>query len=60
LALENGEFKAIQGVRELFDIFDMPQSSQDEETVPSTKIVLIGRHLEDHDFGHSLICSLQL
>lgn len=57
LALEDGRTKIIQGVRELFEIFDAPVSGQGEgESVGQTgKVVLIGRHVTEFDFAKSLI-----
>lgn len=51
---DDGKEKIIQGVREIFDIFDSP--SQQPESMPSRagKIVVIGRHLDDFDFRKSL------
>ena len=52
LVFANGKIKMVQGVREIFEILDS------EETVSSTpspgKIVVIGRHVRDVDFGRSL------
>lgn len=55
LAIENGQTKIIQGVRELFEIFDSPDSSQENSANNTGKIVLIGRHVADYDFGASLL-----
>ncbi len=61
LALAGGAEKVIQGVRELFEIFSPPPGgggggggSGEREASGASKIVLIGRHLEDFDFGRSL------
>lgn len=57
LALESGETKIIQGVRELFEIFDAPAS--DEQGANRTgKVVLIGRHVTDTDFEKSLLAAV--
>lgn len=61
LALEDGQTKIIQGVRELFEIFDAPKSSgggEDEATDQTGKIVLIGRQVTDFDFEKSLLAAL--
>ncbi|KAK4237301.1 CobW/HypB/UreG, nucleotide-binding domain-containing protein [Achaetomium macrosporum] len=51
---DDGSVKIIQGVREIFDIFDSP-SHQPASDVPHVgKLVLIGRHLDDFDFRKSL------
>jgi G3E family GTPase len=59
LVLEGNGEKIIQGVRELFEIFDSPDSDGSsvvsaEERQKSGKMVLIGRHLQDFDFERSL------
>ncbi|KAK3400149.1 CobW/HypB/UreG, nucleotide-binding domain-containing protein [Sordaria brevicollis] len=57
LVLEDGSEKMIQGVREIFEIFDSPDSS---ESQAAGKLVLIGRHLVDFDFPTSLSQTLGL
>lgn len=50
LPLSNGDVKIVQGVREVFEILDSPESSDSiVETTSQTrgKIVLIGRYLVD-------------
>lgn len=59
LELSNGEVKVIQGVRELFEIFDSPSPGRDKEESAQGKMVLIGRHLEDFDFKASLLAALR-
>jgi G3E family GTPase len=54
LALADGKEKIIQGVRELFEIFDSPSQGDGHTPSESGKLVLIGRHLDDFDFEHSL------
>ncbi|KAK0629881.1 CobW/HypB/UreG, nucleotide-binding domain-containing protein [Bombardia bombarda] len=55
LILENGSEKMVQGVRELFEIFDSPlQPSSSSSSQGSGKLVLIGRHLANLDFQTSL------
>jgi hypothetical protein len=52
---DDGSEKIIQGVREIFDIFDSPSQPQPASNVPRVgKLVLIGRHLGDYDFRKSL------
>ncbi len=57
LALSNGQTKVVQGVRELFDIFD-PAGSGGEVT-RSSKMVLIGRHLDGFDWEGSLKATVE-
>ncbi|KAL2267635.1 hypothetical protein VTJ83DRAFT_4912 [Remersonia thermophila] len=51
---KDGQEKLIQGVREIFDIFDSPSQPQREPPAAMGKIVLIGRHLDDKSFTKSL------
>ncbi|EGO59075.1 hypothetical protein NEUTE1DRAFT_60112 [Neurospora tetrasperma FGSC 2508] len=51
LVLEDGSEKIVQGVREIFEIFEGPDKSQGQA---AGKLVLIGRHLVDFDFPTSL------
>jgi G3E family GTPase len=56
LPLSNGDVKIVQGVREVFEILDSPESSHSKvKTTLQTrgKIVLIGRHLVDVPFEAS-------
>ncbi|PSR77124.1 CobW/HypB/UreG, nucleotide-binding domain-domain-containing protein [Coniella lustricola] len=56
LAVKNEKTKIIQGVRELFEIFDAPTSNgQDLE---AGKVVLIGRRVTDFDFKSSLLAAI--
>ncbi|KUI68841.1 COBW domain-containing protein 1 [Cytospora mali] len=59
LAVENGNVKIIQGVRELFEIFDAPASGEQEGVSQTGKIVLIGRHVTELDFERSLLEALK-
>ncbi|KUI60717.1 COBW domain-containing protein 1 [Cytospora mali] len=59
LAVENGNVKIIQGVRELFEIFDAPTSGDQEGASQTGKIVLIGRHVTEFDFERSLLEALK-
>ncbi|KAJ4412423.1 hypothetical protein N0V82_008818 [Gnomoniopsis sp. IMI 355080] len=61
LALEDGTIKIIQGVRELFEIFDAPAPASGEGDVASQagKIVLIGRHTTEFDFQKSLLAAIE-
>ncbi|KAK3379913.1 CobW/HypB/UreG, nucleotide-binding domain-containing protein [Lasiosphaeria ovina] len=55
LFLRDGGEKMVQGVREVFDIFDSPAPLLDEGGGGRVgKMVLIGRHLDDYDFSSSL------
>ncbi len=60
LVLESGVEKMIQGVREVFEIFDNPSQSSEKGGVGGGKVVLIGRHLGDHDFPGDLQRALGL
>ena len=51
LVLSTGRVKMVQGVREIFEILD---SDETVATPAPGKIVVIGRHLRDVDFGQSL------
>ncbi|KAH9439535.1 hypothetical protein MCOR02_003085 [Pyricularia oryzae] len=55
LELSSGEIKLIQGVRELFEIFDGPREAAESH---GGKVILIGRHLQQFDFAESLRASL--
>lgn len=57
LTVGNGEIKIIQGVRELFEIFDAP-ASDEVGTSNTGKVVLIGRHVVDFDFEKSLLAAI--
>lgn len=59
LALEDGTTKIIQGVRELFEIFDAPTSSEGDGASQAGKIVLIGRHVIDFNFEKSLLAAIK-
>lgn len=59
LAVENGDVKILQGVRELFEIFDAPASGEEEGASQTGKVVLIGRHVTDFDFERSLLKAIQ-
>lgn len=60
LVLKEGGVKVIQGVRELFEIFDPPAEAGGPSNTQglSGKIVLVGRQLEGFDFPSSLKASL--
>ncbi len=51
---DSGKEKIIQGVREIFDIFDSPSQQPDSNGSRAGKLVIIGRHLGDFDFQKSL------
>ena len=59
LLLDDGSEKMVQGVREIFEIFDSPaatrSTSSSDNTPDAGKMVLIGRHLGDFDFETSLL-----
>lgn len=67
LVLRDGGDKVVQGVRELFEIFDTPSASaqdgpsaqtQSADAPQQSKLVLIGRRLGRFDFDQSLRLSL--
>ncbi|KAL1879363.1 hypothetical protein VTK73DRAFT_7094 [Phialemonium thermophilum] len=58
LVLKDGGEKMIQGVREIFEIMDNPESQSDGRHVTG-KVVLIGRHLADFDFQGSLLMTIR-
>ncbi len=51
LVFEGGDVKMLQGVREIFELIDAPES--DEPTPEAGKIIFIGRHLRGVDFETS-------
>lgn len=58
LGLSDGREKMVQGVRELFEIFDNPHSAPEASLAPrkdAGKIVIIGRHLDKYNFERSLL-----
>lgn len=58
LPLSNGEVKIVQGVREVFEILDLPESSNSKVDVTSRttgKIVFIGRRIIDIPFEKSFL-----
>lgn len=57
LVVQNGRTKIIQGVRELFEIFDAP-SGDEEGKSEEGKVVLIGRHVTDFNFQKSLLAAI--
>lgn len=59
LVVRNGGTKIIQGVRELFEIFDAPLSVDHGGAIETGKVVLIGRHVTDFDFQKSLLAAIQ-
>lgn len=60
LVLEDGKNRIIQGVRELFEIFDAPSSTAESEGLSQTgKLVLIGRHVTDYEFEKSLLVAIK-
>lgn len=60
LVFKNGDVKMVQGVREVFEIFDAEQSSLQNDGPPQAgKIVLIGRGAQELNFERSLLDALQ-
>lgn len=55
LLLNNGDEKMVQGVREIFEIFDNARSETGEDGRAGGKMVLIGRFLTEYDFEKSLL-----
>jgi CCR4-NOT transcription complex subunit 2 len=63
LVFENGEVKMVQGVREVFEIFEPPGTSEsagNKDAPKSGKIVLIGRQLGEFDLETSFLSALKL
>lgn len=61
LPFNNGDVKIVQGVREVFDIFDVARSgSADDPSLSEGKIVLIGRQVTAHDFKQSFLNTIKL
>lgn len=60
LPCSDGSVKMVQGVREVFEIFDSPQQRADEGPGADGegKLVLIGRHIQNLDFSRSLMEAL--
>ncbi|OTB08096.1 hypothetical protein M426DRAFT_317201 [Hypoxylon sp. CI-4A] len=60
LVFNNGDVKMVQGVREVFEIFDSEKDSdQDGKPSQTGKLVLIGRGVKGIDFERSLLSVLQ-
>lgn len=61
LILDSGEVKMIQGVREIFEIIDLPTSTGEasQGPPPEGKMVLIGRNLVADDLARSLSMALE-
>jgi hypothetical protein len=51
--LTNGGIKIVQGVREVFDIQDVPDCEENPTKPETGKIVFIGRNLTGVDFESS-------
>ncbi|KIH90087.1 hypothetical protein SPBR_00527 [Sporothrix brasiliensis 5110] len=67
LVLNNGSDKVVQGVRELFEIFDAPAPSLAEEAAgqstaapESSKLIFIGRRLDRFDFEKSILSAIRI
>ncbi|KAI2469379.1 cobW-domain-containing protein [Annulohypoxylon bovei var. microspora] len=60
LVFKDGNVKMVQGVREVFEIFDGEQTSSQRDGIPQIgKLVLIGRGTQGIDFERSLLIALQ-
>jgi hypothetical protein len=60
LPLSDGEVKLVQGVRDVFEILDTPESSTLEGASQAMgKIVLIGRRLIDMPFKESFLYAIR-
>ncbi|KAI1421655.1 vitamin b12 biosynthesis, cobw-like protein [Xylaria sp. FL1777] len=60
LVFKDGAVKIVQGVREIFEIVDGPESSADIDTISQRgKIVLIGRNLHKIDLEQSFLNGIQ-
>ncbi|KAK5634566.1 hypothetical protein RRF57_010279 [Xylaria bambusicola] len=60
LVFEDRTTKIVQGVREIFEIIDGPNSSTDVDAAPQTgKMVLIGRNIHKVDVEHSFLDRIQ-
>lgn len=60
LVFKNGDIKMVQGVREVFEIFDGEQTSSQYDGLPlKGKLVLIGRGVQEINFERSLLRALQ-
>ena len=57
LPLSTGDIKIVQGVRDVFEILDAPQSTSPEPGL-NGKIVLIGRFLLNKPFKESFISAI--
>lgn len=53
LPLSNGDVKIVQGVRDVFEILDAPNSNDSMHTLSEGKIVVIGRYLTGLKFEES-------
>jgi G3E family GTPase len=58
--ISSGRERIIQGVREIFDIFDSPSQQSNVNGPRSGKLVIIGRHLDSFHFQKSLEDALAL
>lgn len=62
LVFQDGKVKMIQGVREVFEIFDSPSQSTPEngtDTPVSGKVVIIGRQVQAIDLERSFLDALE-
>jgi G3E family GTPase len=54
IPLDDSSVKLVQGVREVFEIFDAADSSTTEDVQTAGKLVIIGRGISDKEFDASL------
>lgn len=60
LIFKDGNVKMVQGVREVFEIFDGEQAPNEDGVVPQAgKLVLIGRGVQGINFETSLLNAIQ-
>lgn len=61
LVFNDGAVKMVQGVREIFEVFDAPAGSTEESGTsrPSGKLVLIGRQLPGSVVENSFLAAIQ-
>ncbi|MCJ1440310.1 MAG: hypothetical protein MMC23_000793 [Stictis urceolatum] len=58
--LKDGQIKMVQGVREVFDITDLPSDISEEQTGLAGKLVLIGKNVGQISWSSSLSSFLEL
>lgn len=60
LVLKDGTIRMVQGVREIFEIFDVPSAEDAGQSAKTGKMVVIGRHIDEVAFCSSLQATLGL